>query len=210
MSNLSPTNLFTQTNTVFLITGMVLGTLGHYAVRWLKEYYSPSKTFSSPFASYHTIFYLTKDGTRRVQAYSIPEFKKAISTEELNTLRRSVGWQERSEETWQKVLERSAIIVCVKNDNRLVAFGSFIGDGRNGQIRDVHVDRQYQKQRIGTIVMNHLITRIKSQKYFSANLFSDEDNANISKFYAKFGFESKRYGMEAECSRLVQYEKPPE
>lgn len=203
MSDCSMVTNFAKKNAIPFIMGVTLGFLGHYAVKWLKDSCTPVSTF--PLVTIH-IIQLTENGSE-TRIVSCSEFKTTVTTQQLNALRIRVKWASRTEEKWQKVLDRSANIVCVKKDNQLVGYGSFIGNGIKCQIVDMHVDPDYQGKKIGTLMMNHLINQIISQNYLNINLFGWEENESVLKFYEKFGFVKNPYGMESSNTQLKNYSK---
>lgn len=148
----------------------------------------------------------------RVSRLSLAEFVGKVSYDELNSLRESVKWGKRTKEIWDKVISNSSYIVCVvkENENTLIANAFFVGNGRMGTILDVAVRPEYQRNHIGTLVMNQMIKHIKApgQNYAGIGLFADGEDKK--KFYAKFGFKENPDGMEAWGSDLYESRKSPQ
>lgn len=187
-------------NVLPLTIGAGLGVLGCYAVQWLRNYYAPVST--APLETLH-IIHLTENGPKTDQV-TLPQFRTAFSNEELNTLRTDVGWLTRTEKMWQEIFKLSPCIVAVEEAGQLVGYSSVIGDGRKGEIRDVIVRPDHQKQGIGTLMMNHLITQLQTKSYFSVGLSGSEDNQS---FYEKFGFKPERFAMTSSVHELTHYMK---
>ena len=54
---------------------------------------------------------------------------------------------------------------------------------------DICVHSDYQRQGIGSIVMNHLIDKIKDKEYISIGLFVWEGNESAVNFYGTLDFK---------------------
>ncbi|WP_237759053.1 GNAT family N-acetyltransferase [Legionella birminghamensis] len=124
--------------------------------------------------------------------YNIQKLKQNISFEEINQLTELVGWGKNyfpSPEKWERVLSASSHVAYIKIDDQLIAFGRIIEDGQMCMFYDICVHPQYQQQKIGSQLMNHLIDRIKDGNYVSIGLFVWPGNTSAKEFYQKFGFE---------------------
>jgi len=122
----------------------------------------------------------------------ILESKDEITFNDINILTESVGWGKRfhqTEEKWQRVLAVSTHIAFIKENEKLIAFGRILEDGIMCMFYDICVHPNYQGKGIGTLLMNHLIDKIKDKEYISIGLFTWEGNENASEFYGKVGFE---------------------
>jgi ribosomal protein S18 acetylase RimI-like enzyme len=194
----SVTRFNLPTNVGFFTVGTALGVLGCCAVRWLKEVPESSATLY--------LIQLNEDNPKP-KAVTLAEFNRQVTTEDLNELRKSVTWGLRSKEIWQGILKESTEVVCLKKDNQLIGFGCFVGNSRMGTIFDVVIHPDHQKKQYGTLLMNELICRIKSQNYATICLFGWEGNKSVVDFYAKFGFKLEPYGMEAWAGDLNQYQR---
>jgi ribosomal protein S18 acetylase RimI-like enzyme len=128
---------------------------------------------------------------KRTMEISILESKDGIKFEEINVLTESVGWGKcfhQTEEKWQHILAVSKHIAYIKNDENLIAFGRILEDGIMCMFYDICVHPDYQGKNIGTLLMDHLINKIKDNEYISIGLFTWEGNKTVSEFYNKFGF----------------------
>ncbi|MDR3624312.1 MAG: GNAT family N-acetyltransferase [Chlamydiales bacterium] len=188
-SSMSSIIEFSKKNAIPFVIGLSLGMLGTYLIKWLKS-------DSEPSIRNICILNLTENG-QSTETLTFLEFKEKVTFQELNKLRKSVDWAERTDKIWNKVLCKSDHIVCVKKNEELIAYGCFVGNGRMGSIFDIHVDPKHQRQKIGTLVMNHLVEYIRTEEYTSVNLSGWEDNASVLEFYKKFGFESNSFAMES-------------
>lgn len=109
---------------------------------------------------------------------------------EFNALTDSVGWGCANIEMVEKALKNTVYSICVYDDSRLVGFGRLIGDmAMFLYIQDVMVSPEYQGQKIGTHIMEYLISKVNELKkdapdirtYLGASKGKDS-------FYKKFGF----------------------
>lgn len=118
--------------------------------------------------------------------------EKNISFNEINALTESVGWGKcfhQTEEKWNRVLSASTHIAYIRESGRLIAFGRILEDGIMCMFYDICVHPDYQAQGFGTLIMNHLINKIKDKEFISIGLFVWEGNETASEFYHKCGFE---------------------
>ena len=122
----------------------------------------------------------------------ITDSKEGISFGEINTLTESVGWGKsfhQSEEKWQRILDVSTYVASIRHDQRLIGFGRILEDGIMCMFYDVCVHPDYQGKGNGTLLMDHLIDKIKDKEYISIGLFVWEGNETATEFYGKCGFE---------------------
>lgn len=84
------------------------------------------------------------------------------NVEEFNFLYDSVGWGSYNEEISRKSLNNTYYSVSIYDDNRIIGYGRLIGDGICFMyIHDVIVIPSYQNKKIGTMIMNKLLEKIK-------------------------------------------------
>lgn len=120
------------------------------------------------------------------------ESKNEISFMDINQLTELVGWGKnfyQNNEHWQKTLAASSYVAYAKKDNQLICFGRIVEDGQMCMFYDICVHPNYQKGKIGTTLMNHLINKINDKVYVSIGLFVWNGNPSAVEFYKKFGFE---------------------
>ncbi|CDZ78951.1 ribosomal-protein-alanine N-acetyltransferase [Legionella massiliensis] len=122
----------------------------------------------------------------------ILESKNEVSFSEINELSERVGWGKNfypTKEQWELTLKLSTHIAYIKKNAQLICFGRVVGDGQMCMFYDICVHPEYQKQYIGSLLMNHLINKVKDKNYASIGLFVWQGNSTASEFYRKFGFE---------------------
>lgn len=139
------------------------------------------------------VFFLVLAYSFRMFAHhQILESKDTISFDDIGILTESVGWGKRfhqSEEKWRYVLDSSTYIAYIKEGDRVIAFGRILEDGIMCMFYDICVHPDYQGNGLGTLIMNHLIDKVKDKEYISLGLFVWEGNETASEFYGKFGFK---------------------
>jgi GNAT superfamily N-acetyltransferase len=117
--------------------------------------------------------------------------------EEYQTLRKSVGWRERTQESVRRGLPGSLYGVCAYADQTLVGMARIIGDGGLVYyIQDVIVIPEFQKHGIGARMMDKIMGYIKA--HASRNSVIGLMAAKgVEPFYEKYGFlvrPNDRYG----------------
>lgn len=113
-----------------------------------------------------------------------------LSYENYHKLRTSVGWTNFSAAQAQTALANSLYTVTAVENNETVAMGRLIGDGQYYMIVDVIVRPDFQKQKIGTSLLNMLL------KYVD-NHTPDKGRSSVSliaekgkeAFYETLGFK---------------------
>jgi len=69
-------------------------------------------------------------------------------------------------------------------------------DGIMCMLYDIGIHPDYQRQGLGSKIMERLIAQVKDKNYASIGLFAWEENPANIPFYEKFGFVRKSSGME--------------
>ena len=120
------------------------------------------------------------------------DYKEKIPTvEEYNYLYEKVGWGKRKNKIVEEALKNTLYAVCVYDNEEIIGSARIIGD-KTIFIQDVMVIPEYQSKKIGTKIMNKLLTKINEYKknnpeirvYLGAS-------KNKEKFYERFGFKRK-------------------
>lgn len=112
--------------------------------------------------------------------------------EEYIQLRNSIGWKILQYDKVKKGLDNSIYCVCIEKHGKLIGFGRIIGDGGTVfYIQDIMVEPSYQKQNIGTLIMEKLMD------YIDDNCIDDAiigliAISKLDKFYKKFGFTNNQ------------------
>lgn len=89
------------------------------------------------------------------------EFKEnALSYEEYCALRQSVGWLNFSEEQTRKALKNSMLVLSAVENGQTVGMGRVIGDGMYFTVVDIVVHPLYQKNGIGSSIMDMILDYI--------------------------------------------------
>ena len=82
--------------------------------------------------------------------------------EEFNYLFDSVGWGAHEDEVSQKALDNTYYSVSIYDDDKIIGYVRLIGDTICYMyIHDVMVVPSYQNKKIGTMIMNKLIDKVK-------------------------------------------------
>ncbi|MFA5432386.1 MAG: GNAT family N-acetyltransferase [Candidatus Paceibacterota bacterium] len=118
---------------------------------------------------------------------------KNIDINQVRLLRKSIGWQPRSEKKWKEILSKSSFVYSLYDGKKLIGMGRLVEDGIMCMFYDVIVHKNYQGKGIGKAIVNKLIDQTKGKKYCSVALFTDKDKI---KFYKKLVFEMTNVGME--------------
>ncbi|HCQ90608.1 MAG TPA: N-acetyltransferase [Clostridium sp.] len=85
------------------------------------------------------------------------------TVEEYIELRKAVKWRVIDIENIRKGLKNSIYCVCIRDKNRMIGFGRIVGDGGTVfYIQDIIVDPQYQNKKIGTKIMEKIMSYIKN------------------------------------------------
>lgn len=111
------------------------------------------------------------------------------SSVEYMELRVATGLSPRSREAADRGLPNSLFAVCLRNGEQLVGMGRIIGDGGcNFEVVDIAVHPDYQRQGLGSRIMESLTTFLRENAPSSAYvcLIADGD---ASALYQRFGFE---------------------
>jgi len=147
--------------------------------------------------------------------FSLKIIERAPTLEEYTVLNEAVGWAGYTNfEPIPTALRNSLFCVVAFKKTQVIGMGRLVGDGaRFIYIQDMMVLPAYQKQGVGTAIMDRLMTYINlhaPQKAY-IHLFT---NKKTSGFYARYGFkgpEQPFYGMSVKKfdEPLQRREKPP-
>ena len=121
-----------------------------------------------------------------------------VSSKDLDSLFKSIGWSSRGEKKWKEVLSKSTYLCTAWDKNKLIGMGRVLEDGVMCMLYDIAVHPNYQRKGIGSKIMEMLILQIKKKKYATIGLFAWKENPANIPFYEKHGFILKKNGMELE------------
>jgi ribosomal protein S18 acetylase RimI-like enzyme len=109
--------------------------------------------------------------------------------DEFIALRATAGLSPRTPEAARLGLPRSLFAVCVRVEQELIGMGRVVGDGGcSFQIVDIAVHPDYQRQGLGTRIMQALMQYIRESAPNSAHVSLLADGG-AQALYRKFGFE---------------------
>lgn len=120
--------------------------------------------------------------------------------EEFNQLYDAVEWGAYDDEITKQALDNTFYSISVYDNGKIIGYGRLVGDTICFvYIHDIMVRPEYQKQKIGTMVMNKLLDKIhelqKKNPYIRVYLGASKGK---EPFYKKFGFiERKQAGLGA-------------
>lgn len=116
--------------------------------------------------------------------------ENVLCYEDYSKLRESVGWMLFSKEQTQMALMNSLYTVIAVKDSQTVGMGRLTGDGMYYMIVDIVVQPNYQKQRIGTKIVNMIIEFVDKETPIggrsSIQLIAEKGKET---FYEKLGFK---------------------
>jgi len=110
---------------------------------------------------------------------------------EFLALRSAVQWRNPTIDTAAAALDGSLYCVCMRTQDKLVAFGRVIGDGSfNFYIQDLIVDPGHQGKGFGKTIMRHLMRYIEATGGEDAVIGLMAADGAVG-FYEQFGFTSR-------------------
>ena len=87
--------------------------------------------------------------------------------------------------------------VCAKYENKIVGFAGIKMVLDEADIMNIAVKKDYRRQGIATLLLNHILNICKENGIQTVNLEVNEENFSAISLYQKFGFK--------ECGRRKQY-----
>ena len=121
------------------------------------------------------------------------DYTNSISAEDYNILRVSAGWLPIHIEQATASIVGSAFIVAALDNGKTVGTARLVWDGGYAAlIKDVLVLPEYQRQGVGTKMMNRIIVFLRHQLKPGYGIQVDMMAAEGKEgFYEKFGFECR-------------------
>lgn len=116
-----------------------------------------------------------------------------ISANDFNYLTDKVGWGTRDVKVVEEALNNTLYSVSIYDDNKIIGYGRIIGDKTIFlYIQDIMVIPEYQGRKVGTKIMNALLTKINEYKKVNPNIRTYLGaSKGKEKFYEKFGFKTR-------------------
>lgn len=110
--------------------------------------------------------------------------------DEFNLLYDSVGWGAYDKEIAKKSMENTYYSISIYDDKKIIGYGRLIGDGICFMyVQDVMVTPEYQNRKIGTLIIEKLIAKIKEIKDYNPNVRTYLGaSKGKERFYERFGF----------------------
>ena len=120
------------------------------------------------------------------------EISCSVDPIQIIELRNSVGWNG-TVKWYEECLQNSYFYICCFDDSKIVGFLDVVSNRvTDSYIQDVIVHPSYQKQGIGTHMMEMAIKKLKEDKIYAISILFDE---KLTEFYKKFGFHIMMAGQ---------------
>ncbi len=131
-----------------------------------------------------------------------------LTAEQFCFLQESVGFGRPNMEQIQLALKNSMYRVSVEMDGKIVGMGRIVGDGAKiCYLQDIFIHPDYQKQGVGTMVVDKLIEYIYNLKMPNGRLTIGLMAAKgKEEFYKKFGFRIRPNDNEG-CGMVLNVDK---
>jgi ribosomal protein S18 acetylase RimI-like enzyme len=114
--------------------------------------------------------------------------EKNPTAEEYNYIRKQVGWTGYELNEINIGLKATLYCVCIYKHNQIIAMGRVIGDGiLVFYIQDIIVHPDYQRQGIGTKIMDKVMEYIRKNSV-NNTIIGLMSAAGKEEFYMKYGF----------------------
>ena len=114
--------------------------------------------------------------------------------DEFNLLYDAVGWGSYDKNITRVALDNTYYSISIYDDNQIIGYGRLIGDTICFMyIHDVMVKPEYQNKKIGTMIMNKLLEKIKELQSINPDMrVYLGASKNKESFYKKFGFIERK------------------
>ena len=121
------------------------------------------------------------------------EFDAAVSPADIADLRQAVGWN-RMERDLSDPRLTTALHLCAFDENHLIGYAQVISNHvTDAYIQDVMVHPDYQRQGIGTELMERLLARLETYGIYMVSVIYGEET--LRHFYERFGFYTMLSGQ---------------
>ena len=114
------------------------------------------------------------------------EFDAAVSPADIADLRQAVGWN-RMERDLSDPRLTTTLQLCAFDENHLIGYAQVISNQvTDAYIQDVMVHPDYQRQGIGTQLMEKLLSRLEEDGIYMVSVIYGAEV--LRPFYERFGF----------------------
>ena len=121
------------------------------------------------------------------------EFDATVSPADIADLRQVVGWNRMERDLSDQRLT-TALHLCAFDEKRLIGYAQVISNHvTDAYIQDVMVHPDYQRQGIGTQLMEKLLSRLEEDGIYMVSVIYGEEA--LRPFYERFGFYTMLCGQ---------------
>ena len=121
------------------------------------------------------------------------EFDATVSPADIADLRQAVGWN-RMERDLSDPRLTTTLQLCAFDENHLIGYAQVISNQvTDAYIQDVMVHPDYQRQGIGTQLMEKLLSRLEEDGIYMVSVIYGEEV--LRPFYERFGFYTMLCGQ---------------
>lgn len=119
--------------------------------------------------------------------------ENALTAEDFNLLKKSVGFLEKPLLQVEKALQNGLFSIAAFNNEKIIGMGRLVGDGSMyWYVQDLVILPQYQSQGIGKEIMNHLLKFVADNSQPGTKVTIGLMAAKGKEgFYKKLGFRSR-------------------
>lgn len=143
--------------------------------------------------------YIAHKGTFIEEVYSCCglryryEFDVPVSPAALADLRQAVGWNRMERDIADPRL-RNSFHLCALSDGRLIGYAAVVSNSvTDAYIQDVIVHPDFQKQGVGTQLMERVLLRLKAEGVYMVSVIYGE--TDLRRYYESFGFTTMLCGQ---------------
>ena len=121
------------------------------------------------------------------------EFDATVSPADIADFRQAVGWN-RMERDLSDPRLTTTLQLCAYDENHLIGYAQVISNQvTDAYIQDVMVHPDYQRQGIGTQLMEKLLSRLEEDGIYMVSVIYGEEA--LRPFYERFGFYTMLCGQ---------------
>ena len=121
------------------------------------------------------------------------EFDATVSPADIANLRQAVGWNRMQRDLSDPRLT-TTLQLCAYDENHLIGYAQVISNHvTDAYIQDVMVHPDYQRQGIGTQLMEKLLSRLEEDGIYMVSVIYGD--AELRSYYEEFGFKTMLCGQ---------------